>query len=133
MGRAYLEWAEKNLRLNSVPSGENRLIRLDVIEFLVETPVRYDLCHVDPPSRSTNRATGEGFDVQKDHVRLLKLVFDKMREGGRVYFSTSSRDFKLEESVLSLGRNIKISEVTRDTTPLDFERKQSQRTWLFEL
>jgi 23S rRNA (guanine2445-N2)-methyltransferase / 23S rRNA (guanine2069-N7)-methyltransferase len=133
MGRAYLEWAEKNFRLNSIPAGENRLIRLDAIEFLVETPVRYDLCLVDPPSRSTNRTTGESFDVQKDHVRLLKLVFDKMREGGRVYFSTSSREFRLEESVLSLGKNIRISEVTRDTTPLDFERKPSQRTWLFEL
>ena len=63
------------------------------MDFLEHSKTSYDLCVVDPPARSVNRSTAQVFDVQADHPRLLRLVLDRMRPGGRVFFSTNYRSF----------------------------------------
>lgn len=131
--RTYLEWAEENLRVNGYAGPKHRFVRSDTLEFLERATGRYDLCVVDPPTRSVNRSSGRVFDVQTDHVRLLSLVLDRMRPGGRVFFSTNYRTFQMDEAGLREGRSLEVKEITRDTVPPDFERKPSHRCWLIQL
>lgn len=131
--RTYLEWAEENLKRNGLQNGRHEMVRSDSFEFLERTRGRYDLAVVDPPTRSVNRSSGRVFDVQADHVRLLQMVLDKMRPGGKVFFSTNYRTFELDEKGLKAGRNLVVKEITDQTIPLDFERKPSHRCWYLEL
>lgn len=129
----YLEWAENNLKLNGFLGKEHSIVRMDTLEFLSRTKMTYDLCVVDPPTRSVNRSSGREFEVQRDHVELLHLVIRRMRKGGRVYFSTNFRSFQLDEMGLKDGFNIEIKEITKQTVPRDFERKPSHRAWLISI
>ncbi len=129
----YLDWAERNLRLNDQTNASNEGIRSDVMEFLERTRSGYDLAVVDPPARSMNRVTGQEFDTQADHVRLLQKVLSRMRAGGKVYFSTAYRSFQMDETALKAGRNLQIREITSQLTPPDFERGAAHRFWCLEL
>lgn len=125
----YLEWAEENLRRNGLLGPAHRFERMDSFEYLERTAHRFDLCVVDPPTRSVNRSSGRNFDVQADHVALLHRVLDRMRPGGHVYFSTNYRTFELDRAGLEQGFAIEVDEITKDTVPQDFRRKPSHRCW----
>lgn len=129
---SYLEWTQKNLKLNGLGAGNHRGVKMDVLEFLQEIRDQYDFIVVDPPARSVNRFTGETFDVQEGHLDLLKLALAKLRPGGKILFSTNYRSFKLDEAGLKEGRNLRIGEMTAKLTPQDFAAKPSHRSWLIE-
>lgn len=129
----YLDWAERNLKLNAQTSDSNEGIRSDVMEFLERSRSGYDLAVVDPPARSMNRVTGQEFDAQADHVRLLKQVLLRMRAGGKIYFSTSYRSFQMDEAALKADRKLQIREITSQLTPPDFERGAAHRFWCLEV
>lgn len=127
--RTYLEWAEKNVRLNGFTGPQHKFIRSDTFEFLEKTRARFDLCVVDPPTRSVNRSSGRSFQVQTDHVRLLKAVVKCMRPGASIFFSTNYRTFELDEVGLRKDAPLSIKEITRQTLSPDFQRKPSHRCW----
>jgi 23S rRNA (guanine2445-N2)-methyltransferase / 23S rRNA (guanine2069-N7)-methyltransferase len=129
----YLEWAEENLRRNGLLSPRHHFVRMDTFEFLEGAAGQYDLCVVDPPTRSVNRSSGRVFEVQEDHVRLLHLVLARMRPGGVVYFSTNYRNFTLDERGVRQGRSVTVEEISAKTIPPDFRRKPSHRAWRLEL
>jgi len=129
---SYLEWTQKNLRLNGLENGNHRGVKMDVMEFLAEIEDDYDLIVIDPPARSVNRFTGATFDVQEGHLELLSLALKHLRPGGKILFSTNYRSFRLDEHGLHEGRKIKVSEMTTRLAPADFERKPSHRCWLIE-
>jgi len=128
--RAYLEWAERNLELNGFSGQDHRIVRCDAFEYLERSPSKFDLCVVDPPTRSVNRSSGRVFDVQTDHVQLLGMALAHLRPGGTLFFSTNYRTFVLDEAGLKQGRKLTLKEITHDTIPLDFERKPSHRCWI---
>jgi 23S rRNA (guanine2445-N2)-methyltransferase / 23S rRNA (guanine2069-N7)-methyltransferase len=127
----FLEWARKNLELNGQSHRTNHLVRADVVGFLANDVKTYDLIVLDPPARSINRATLEAFDLQQDHGLLLKSALERLRENGQLYFVVGSHHFELEPSFLSATTGFKAQEITRKTTPLDFERRPGFRCWLF--
>jgi len=129
----YLEWAGKNLALNGQSPAKHHLVRADVLEYLEGTSGKFDLIAVDPPAKSVNRKSGATFDVQADHVRLLRLTLDHLRPGGKILFSTNYRNFKLDEKALAEGRTFTLKEISVKVLAFDFERKPSHRTWLIEL
>lgn len=129
----YLDWAERNLKLNEQTRPTHEGIRSDAMEFLERTRSGFDLAVVDPPARSMNRVTGQEFDTQADHVRLLEQVLRRMRAGGKIYFSTAYRSFEMDEAALKAGRNLQIREITSQLTPPDFERGAAHRFWCLEL
>jgi 23S rRNA (guanine2445-N2)-methyltransferase / 23S rRNA (guanine2069-N7)-methyltransferase len=131
--RTYLEWAERNLQLNGFSGPKHQFVRSDTFEFLESTRQSFDLCVVDPPTRSVNRSSQRVFAVQEDHVRLLRLVLSRMRPGGKVFFSTNFRSFELDEAGVREGLDLSLKEITAQTIPLDFERKPSHRCWLIEV
>src|SRR6185437_10250090 len=52
---------------------EHMLARADAMTFLNESPTRYGLIYVDPPTFSNSKRAGD-FDVQHDHVALLTMA-----------------------------------------------------------
>lgn len=128
----YLSWAEQNLRANGLVHSRNELVRSDVLDYLKASPKSFDLCWVDPPVRFVNRNSALDFNVQEDHIELLRLVFKRMRRKGKVLFTTNCRGFALDEKALTQD-GITCEELTHRLTPLDFERAKPFRAWLFQL
>ena len=60
----------------------------------------YDVVFCDPPTFS-NSKRADDFDVQRDHVRLLRAGVARLAEGGVLYFSNNFRRFRLDETAIS--------------------------------
>ncbi len=73
MSRTYLEWAERNLRLNGLTGRAHRLIQADCLAWLREGNEQFDLIFIDPPTFSNSKRMEDAFDVQRDHLALMKI------------------------------------------------------------
>ena len=130
MSRTYLEWAERNLRLNSLSGRAHRLIQADCLGWLQETDEQFDLIFIDPPTFSNSKRMEESFDVQRDHMRLLEDLKRLMRKGGTIMFSNNKRGFRMDlDGLAKLG--LKAQEITQKTQSQDFARnRQIHNCWL---
>ena len=63
------------------------------------------------------------FDIQLDYIFLIKKALKLLSKGGVIFFSTNSKKFKLDESLL---KGCLIKEITSKTFPLDFNKKIHQ-------
>ena len=128
LSNTYLDWAELNLGLNELGGPAHRFIRRDAMEYLSGLPEEpcFDLAVVDPPTFSNSKRTEDVWDVQRNHVSLLKAVFQRITPGGVVYFSTNFRRFKLAEAELE---GVTIREISRQTVPPDFRNRRVHRCW----
>jgi 23S rRNA (guanine2445-N2)-methyltransferase / 23S rRNA (guanine2069-N7)-methyltransferase len=61
------------------------------------------------------------FDVQRDHVTLLKKTLRLLGPGGILIFSNNLRSFKLDYEALS---GFTIRDISKATLPKDFERNR---------
>lgn len=123
LSQTYLEWAQRNLRLNGV-SGDasaHRLIRANVMEWLAAEKMRYDLIFVDPPTFSNSKRMQGVFDVQRDHVALLDLAMARLSRGGLLIFSTNFRRFRLDPALLE---RYAVRDITEQSIPKDFARNR---------
>ncbi len=131
LSNTYLDWARRNMQLNGFNQVWHQFIRADAMEFLRSLPRSrdgmFDLAVVDPPTFSNSKTTTVDWDVQRDHVELLNLVLDRHASGGKLYFSTNFRRFKLDESGIQAAS---IREISRQTVPPDFRNKRIHRCWL---
>ncbi len=59
------------------------------------------------------------FDVQRDHVDLIRATLKRLAPGGLLLFSTNFRKFKLGRDELD---GLEIRDVTKATVPFDFAR-----------
>ncbi len=120
LSRRYLIWAERNLDHNRLDRGRHGLIGADVRDFLADDRRRYDLIYVDPPTFSNSKRARD-FDVQREHVELIKSAADHLQPGGELIFSTHHRRFRLDEGALG---SFAIEDLSRATIPRDFQRNQ---------
>jgi 23S rRNA (guanine2445-N2)-methyltransferase / 23S rRNA (guanine2069-N7)-methyltransferase len=126
LSQTYLDWAAQNLALNGYSEPEHRLVWADVMGYLESHSAMHDLIFVDPPTFS-NSKRAEDFDVQRDHVRLLKLCGERLFPGGLILFSNNFRRFKLDEAGLE---DFVIRDISASTIPFDFERDpRIHRAW----
>ncbi len=126
-----INWVRENLELNGLWDQTHTLIQRDTIKFLLDKKNNhrdFDIAVVDPPSYSTTQLTNEHFDIARDHPDLLNLVFDRMKVGGVVYFSTNHQNFDLKTNSFDVKS---IKEITSKTIPEDYinKRKQIHRCW----
>ncbi|MGE0971106.1 bifunctional 23S rRNA (guanine(2069)-N(7))-methyltransferase RlmK/23S rRNA (guanine(2445)-N(2))-methyltransferase RlmL [Klebsiella sp. WOUb02] len=130
MSRTYLEWAERNLRLNGLTGRPHRLMQADVLGWLRESTEQFDLIFIDPPTFSNSKRMEEAFDVQSDHLRLLTDLKRLLRKGGTIMFSNNKRGFRMDHDGLAqLG--LKAQEITQKTQSQDFARnRQIHNCWL---
>lgn len=126
LSTTYLEWASRNLALNTFMGARHRLVQADAASFLERDHEQYELIYVDPPTFS-NSKRAEDFDVQRDHARLLKLCAARLAPGGLILFSNNYRRFQLDTEALA-GWGIR--EISASTIPFDFERNpRIHRAW----
>lgn len=130
MSRTYLEWAERNLRLNGLTGRAHRLMQADVLGWLRETTEQFDLIFIDPPTFSNSKRMDDAFDVQRDHLRLMTDLKRLLRKGGTIMFSNNKRGFRMDHDGLAqLG--LKAQEITQKTLSQDFARnRQIHNCWL---
>ena len=129
MSKRYLEWAQRNLALNhQAIYSTHQFVRADCLDWLAKESGRgdenrrqYDLIFLDPPTFSNSKRMDTSFDVQADHVELIRQACRLLSSDGILYFSTNFRKFKLDQAALS---DLEIKEITRQTIPPDFERNQ---------
>ncbi len=120
MSKTYLNWAKRHLQFNKLYDDEkHHFIQDDVLEWLKDLPrERFDLIVCDPPTFSNSKRMEGTWDVQRDHVPLLRKLLQTLTPEGTLYFSTNCRGFQLDKDSLPTDR---IEDITRATTPFDFE------------
>ncbi len=119
MSRTYVEWAKRNLAINGL-RGEHAFIQEDCLAWLAEgSGGPYDLIFLDPPTFSNSKRMDREFDVQRDHVDLIRATLKRLAPGGLLLFSTNFRKFKLDREALD---GLDIRDITKGTVPFDFAR-----------
>jgi 23S rRNA (cytosine1962-C5)-methyltransferase len=129
MSNTYTEWGRDNFIINSISLDNNEIVRADCMKFLddaIYSSDRFDIIIIDPPTISRSKKMDQMFDVQIDHPFLIKKSLKLLSSGGVIFFSTNSRKFKLDESLL---RTCIVKEITDKTIPMDFHNKKIHRCW----
>ncbi|MBB4080197.1 23S rRNA G2069 N7-methylase RlmK/C1962 C5-methylase RlmI [Lewinella aquimaris] len=128
LSNTYLDWGRRNFVLNGVDPDRHGFVRADALQWL-DRPVvdRYDLIVLDPPTFSNSKMMVDVLDTQRDHVQLIEGCLARLLPGGQLYFSTNYRKFKLQEGEISADAR----EVTAQTLPPDFRKKNLHRCWRF--
>lgn len=127
LSATYLEWCAANLSLNGLGGAQHRLIQADALAWLEAEKNRYDVIFCDPPTFS-NSARAEDFDIQKEHVRLLRAAVARLMPEGVLYFSNNFRRFKLDEA--AVAEFARCEDISAQTIPPDFERNpRIHRCW----
>jgi 23S rRNA (guanine2445-N2)-methyltransferase / 23S rRNA (guanine2069-N7)-methyltransferase len=123
MSNTYLEWAKRNLALNGLAGPNHGFVHADCIAWLEdqarEAGPRYGLVFVDPPTLSRSKRMEREFDVQRDHVQLLRLVAALLEPDGVILFSNNYQRFKLDAESLA---DFEVEDLGRKTLPEDFRR-----------
>ena len=105
----------------------HRVTQADALKWLEADSGHYDVIFCDPPTFS-NSKRADDFDVQRDHVRLLRAAVARLAPGGVLYFSNNFRRFKLDEA--ALGEFARIEDISAATIPQDFARNaRIHRAW----
>lgn len=124
MSRTYIDWAKHNLALNELATPAHGFVQADCIAWLSEQADktrRWDLMFIDPPTHSRSKRMEDDFDVQRDHVQLLKSAARLLAPDGVIVFSNNYSRFKLDAAALS---EFEIEDISRRTIPFDFQRNQ---------
>ncbi len=123
MSNTYLDWARRNMMLNSFTGAAHEFIQADCLEWLERTAGNrhFDLIFLDPPSFSTSKRMEGTLDVQRDHVALIESAASLLDNGGLLIFSTNLRRFRLDtDALVALG--LATEDLARITLPKDFAR-----------
>jgi len=121
MSNTYLEWARRNMALNGLSDRRHEFVRADCLEWLDQAAKRgrYGLIFLDPPSFSTSKRMEASFDVQRDHVALIRKTVALLEPAGILIFSNNRRGFKMDRQSLS---GLAIDDISGETLTKDFER-----------
>jgi 23S rRNA (guanine2445-N2)-methyltransferase / 23S rRNA (guanine2069-N7)-methyltransferase len=119
LSATYLDWARRNLAMNGTASGVHGFERADVMRWLEQDREHYDLIFCDPPTFS-NSKSADDFDVQREHVRLLRLAMARLAPDGLLLFSNNYRRFRLDEAAVAEFAGV--TDITPATLDEDFRR-----------
>jgi 23S rRNA (guanine2445-N2)-methyltransferase / 23S rRNA (guanine2069-N7)-methyltransferase len=127
LSATYLQWCADNLALNSMAGASHQLVQADAVAWLEAERGKYDVIFCDPPTFS-NSARADDFDVQREHVRLLRAAAARLAQGGALYFSNNFRRFRLDAD--AVAQFAACEEISASTIPPDFERNaRIHRAW----
>ena len=127
LSATYLEWLADNLRENDIGGTRHRIAQADALRWIESDRGEYDVAFCDPPTFS-NSKRADDFDVQRDHVRLLRAIVARLAPGGVLYFSNNFRRFKLDETAVREFADAE--DITASTIPPDFARNaRIHRAW----
>jgi 23S rRNA (cytosine1962-C5)-methyltransferase len=128
LSKTYLAWTERNVAQNFTGDVVHTTVHADAIQYLKGLqPASYDLIVMDPPTFSNSKRMDDILDIQRDHVSLINDCLNSLAPGGRLYFSTNYRKFQLDAGALT---STSIKDITKQTTPFDFEGKLNRQCFL---
>ena len=82
---------------------------------------------MDPPTFSNSKRMEDFLDIQVDHPTLINQVLAGMKPGALLYFSTNFSRFQIQSDQL---KNCILKDITRATTPFDFQGKLARYCFL---
>lgn len=129
LSKTYLKWAGRNLQLNGyTDAARYKFVHADVMQYLKSIqPGHFDIIIMDPPTFSNSKRMEDILDIQRDHVELISHCLKGLKPGGVLYFSTNYRKFVLGKDKLLASV---IKDITKATTPFDFEGKLFRKCFL---
>jgi len=122
LSKTYLAWAGRNMALNGFEDNQKyQFHHADVLQYLETLKENdFDLIIMDPPTFSNSKRMEDFLDIQRDHVSMINHCLRSLVPGGVLYFSTNYRKFVLDKEKIHASE---IKDITRATTPFDFEGK----------
>jgi 23S rRNA (cytosine1962-C5)-methyltransferase len=122
LSKTYLNWATDNFTLNALEdAGKYHFVHADVLQYLDELePASFDIVILDPPTFSNSKRMKDFLDIQQHHADLINKCLLMMKPGGTLYFSTNYTKFQLAIDKITAAA---ITDITKATTPFDFEGK----------
>jgi len=121
LSKTYLDWAERNVKLNNPDYNNHQIVHADVLQYLKSVPAgSYDIIILDPPTFSNSKRMDEILDIQRDHVGLINDCLHVLSKDGVLFFSTNYTKFQLDTP--DIHANV-IRDITKATTPFDFNGK----------
>lgn len=130
LSKTYINWAKRNMQFNKLYNDQkHEFVQADVMEVIHELPAEsFDLIVCDPPTFSNSKRMEDNFDVQRDHVVLLKKLLRACTPGGKIYFSNNYRGFVMDKDSLPAM----IKDITGATTPFDFQGRLHRSCFVLE-
>lgn len=119
LSNTYLDWAERNFKLNQLDLRQHRLQRADVLTWLNDHHETYDVIFLDPPTFSNSKSMETILDIQRDHAGLIDRTMRCLDKDGVLIFSCNFRKFKLDPAVSS---RYQVTDITDWSIPRDFQR-----------
>ena len=131
LSRTYINWAKRNMQYNKLYDDQkHEFVQADVMEVIQELPAdTYDLIVCDPPTFSNSKRMEGDFDVQRDHVHLLKRLLRACTDTGQIYFSNNYRGFQIDRDAIPATV---VKDITGPTTPFDFQGRLHRACFLIE-
>ena len=131
LSKTYLGWAQRNMKLNEfIDLSKYKFIHADVLQYLYTIQENYfDLVILDPPTFSNSKRMEDILDIQRDHAKLVNDCLRVLKPGGKIYFSTNYKRFVLETASI---RSSLIKDITKQTTPFDFEGRINRICYFIE-
>ena len=120
LSNTYLDWAQRNFAANDLDARRHSFVRADARAWLDEDHGRFDVILLDPPSFSTSKGMEGTFDVQRDHVAIVRAAVRRLSPSGVLWFVTNRDGFALDGAALS---ELVVKDVTRPSLPFDFARE----------
>lgn len=127
LSKTYLDWAKRNMQLNHFTGEQYEFIHADVLSYLKKAePNSYDVIVMDPPTFSNSKRM-EGFlDIQTNHAEMINDCLKILSPKGVLYFSTNYTKFQLDAQKIFANS---IKDITKTTTPFDFEGKLKRQCY----
>lgn len=129
LSNTYLDWAQRNFRLNGVDESVHKLVRADVFRYLEEAAQQakqFDLIVMDPPSFSNSKKMESFLDVQRDHARLIRAAMGLLSSEGTLYFSTNLRTFNMYNG---LKDSYTVKDISAKSVPEDYRQRNIHQCW----
>lgn len=130
LSKTYLSWGEENFKLNNFRDKQKAIfVHVDVKQYLKTLqPESFDLIVMDPPTFSNSKRMKDFLEIQADHVALINDCLKALRKNGIVYFSTNYTKFEIDTENIHASN---IKDITKATTPFDFEGKLKR--WCYKI
>ncbi len=125
LSKTYLQWAEENMQLNNFfDKNKHHFINADVKQYLDQLQENfYDIVIMDPPTFSNSKRMIDFLDIQRDHTELINKTLISMKPAAVLYFSTNFSKFAIDAENIKASQ---IKDITKLTTPFDFQKKLSR-------
>ena len=131
LSKTYINWAKRNMQYNKLfKDTQHDFIHADVLEWLDYIPRNaFDIIVCDPPTFSNSKRMDGDFDVQRDHVALIKKLLKGCTDNGKIYFSNNYREFVMDRDSIPA---LTVKDITAQTTPFDFQGKLHRKCYIIE-